>query len=77
MSTSDLGSKKGDTIEETWPEVGHSEANAAIMHTRSILMGGSHSNLVNGMLPGLEQPMLESGDPVTGATKNKHGKENK
>ena len=66
-STSDLG-KMGDTIVETRPKVGQSEANVAM---------GGHSNPVNGMLPGVEQPMLDSGDPVTWATKSRHRKENK
>ena len=50
-STSDLG-KKGDTVVETRPKVGHSEANVAIIHTSSILTRG-HLNSVNGMLPSL------------------------
>ena len=45
-TTSDL-SKTGDTMVETRPKVGHSEANVATMHASSILRGG-HSNPVNG-----------------------------
>ena len=61
---------------ETRSEVGHSEVNVDIMQASSTQMGG-HSNPVHGMVPCLEQPMMESGDPVAGATKNKHRKENK
>ena len=59
---------------ETRPEGSKSEENVVTMHASPILMEG-HSNPVDGMVPGLAQPIIESGEKVTGTTKNKHQKE--
>ena len=72
---SDLGTA-GDTMVETRPKSGHSDANVAPMHASPSLKVG-HSAPGTGMECGLEQPRMESGAEVTGATKNKHRKENK
>ena len=66
-STSDLG-KRGTQLWKPGPKWAT---------VRQMLLPGGHLNPVNGMLPGLDQPLLESGDPVTGATKNMYRKENK